>query len=79
MSVTKSDSEIYGHLRPRPLMRGPVRSPPATMPQAAIPTGMRWNSNSIFYHLFRVLSDFLTYPGPVLGVIVLVAKLGGVG
>ena len=30
--------EIERDLRPRPLMSGPVRRPPATMPQAAIPT-----------------------------------------
>ena len=31
----------HQHLRPRPLMRGPVRSPPATMPHAAMPTAKK--------------------------------------
>ena len=81
-------------LRPSPLMSGPVRRPPATMPQAAIPTKEKFRLRStsnlvldvpIFICPFFSSSQIfigLTYPGPVLGIIVLVAKfsrVGGVG
>ena len=42
------------YLRPSPLMRGPVRRPPATIPHAAIPT------KKCFLHLFFVNSHMIS-------------------